>query len=116
MKHRQTESLGQSQMLLSDSPQGPRGFIGYLQVVVFIAQSQSLKDRRQVIERIKHRAKNNFNISVGEKPCEMWKNCELFFICANYTKKYVLETIDHLEKFIRSYNEIQIIAIEKGVM
>jgi len=62
------------------------------------------------------RARNNFNISVGERSSKMWKNCELLFICANYTKQYVLETIDHLEEFIRSYNDVRVIAIEKGVM
>lgn len=103
-------------MGLGEDLQAPRGFIGYLQVVIFIAQSRSLKDRRRVVERLKQRAKNNFNISVGEKPSQMWKNCELFFICANYTKRYVLETIDCLEQFLRAHNEVRIIAIEKGVV
>lgn len=116
MKHRQIESLDQKQMPFSEGLQTPYGFIGYLRIVIFIAQSHSLKDRRRVIERIKQKARNNFNISVGEKPCQMWKNCELFFICANYTKKYALETIERLEESIRSYNDVQIVAVDKGVV
>lgn len=75
-----------------------------------------MKDRRRIVEPIKQKARNNFNVSVGEKPSQMWKNCELFFICANYTKHCVQETIDRLEDFVRSYAEIQVVAIEKGVI
>jgi len=114
MKHRQAEQL--SQVSFSEDLGVPRGFIGYLQAAMFIAQSRSLKDRRRVVERLKQKAKNKFNVSVGEKPCQVWKNCELFFICANYTRQYALETIDCLEQFLRSYSDVQIVAIEKGVV
>ncbi|RKY38112.1 MAG: hypothetical protein DRP72_02450 [Candidatus Omnitrophota bacterium] len=41
-------------------------FIGYLKVDIYIPYCHSLKEKRQIIARIKERLRNKFNVSVAE--------------------------------------------------
>ena len=91
-------------------------FIGYLKMNLFIAHSRSLKDKRRVTERLKQRVKNNFNVSVAEKPSNKWQVCELVFTCVNYTRQYVSGALDRLEDFIRFDGDISILEVEKGIL
>jgi len=91
-------------------------FIGHLRVTVHIPHSLSLKDKRRVMNKLKARARNTFNISVSEKPSDKWQIGEVSFACINYTKKYVSEMMDNVEKFIQSLAEIQIIEVERDIL
>ncbi|MCM8824330.1 MAG: DUF503 domain-containing protein [Candidatus Omnitrophica bacterium] len=90
-------------------------FIGCLRTNVFIPHSRSLKDKRQIVERIKSRIKNGFNVSMAEKPSDKWQVCELSIVCVNYTKGYVSEILDKVEEFIRMNADIHIVEIEKEI-
>lgn len=92
-------------------------FISYLRVKLFIPGSLSLKKKRQVISGIKQRLRRNYNVSVAEKPSDKWQICELSFVCVNYTKRYVEETILQVEKAIFDfYKEVQILETEKQIL
>jgi hypothetical protein len=92
------------------------GFIGYLRVDIFIPHSRSLKERRQVIERLKQRIRNSFNISLAEKPDDRWQKCGLLFACANYTRNCAGDIMGRLEDFIRQEDGIHIIEVERGIL
>jgi hypothetical protein len=91
-------------------------FIGYLKVNIFIPYSRSLKTRRQVLSRIKQRAKNNFNVSIAEKPSDKWQRCELSFVCVNYTRKCVDAVIERIESFIKFNSDIHILEIKREIL
>ena len=91
-------------------------FIGHLNVDIFIPHSQSLKDRRQVVGRVKQRVRNNFNISVAEHPSDKWQRCELSFVCVNSTKKYIDNVLDQVESFIRFNHDFHILNVEKEII
>jgi uncharacterized protein YlxP (DUF503 family) len=40
--------------------------VGSLRVRLYLRESRSLKDKRQVVQSIKDRLRNNFNVSVAE--------------------------------------------------
>jgi len=92
------------------------GFIGYLRINIFIPHSRSLKERRQVVESVCKRIRNNFNISVAQKPTDNWKSCELFFVSAHYTKSYASDLMGRIEDFIKEEGNIHILKTEKGVV
>jgi uncharacterized protein YlxP (DUF503 family) len=71
--------------------------------------------KRQIIERLKQRIKNKFNVSVAEKPSDKWQRCELSFVCVNYTKNCIHTIIDRVEDFIKFNNEVHILEIEKEI-
>jgi hypothetical protein len=91
-------------------------FIGYLRVNIFIPHSRSLKEKRQVILKVRDRVRNKFNVSIAERPSNKWQVCELSFACVNYTKKCVYDTMFKIEEFIRFYSDIQILNIEKEIL
>ena len=68
------------------------------------------------MERIKQRARNNFNISVAEMPADKWQKGELFFVCTNYKKSYARDLMERIESFIRLEDSIHIMEAEKGVL
>ena len=91
-------------------------FICYLRVDIFIPNSHSLKDRRQVLQQIKQRVRNKFNISVAQKPGDKWQRCELFFVGTNYTKNKANDLMQHIEDFIRFQDGACILEVERGVI
>jgi hypothetical protein len=101
-------NLGQDDLNIS-------GFIGYLRLNILIPHSRSLKDRRQVIERIKQRTRNRFNISVAEMPMNHRQKSELVFVCVNYKKNCLDSIIERIEDFLRLQEDVSIVEIEKKV-
>jgi uncharacterized protein YlxP (DUF503 family) len=91
-------------------------FIGYLRVNLFIPDSRSLKDRRRVLEGVKQKVRNNFNVSIAQEPSDTWKNCELYFACVNHTKNSASDLMEQIQNFINSEGNIRIIEAEKGVL
>jgi len=91
-------------------------FIGYLKINIFIPHSRSLKMKRQIIERIKNKVRNNFNVSIAERPSDKWQICELSFVCVNYTKRCIHKTMQCVEEFVRFNNEVNILNVEKEII
>ncbi len=91
-------------------------FIGYLKVGIFIPHSRSLKDKRRVISRLKQRVRNNFNVSLAEKPSDKWQISELCFVCVNYTHECVHQLMSKIEEFIRLHRDIQIVDTDRRII
>ncbi len=91
-------------------------FIGYLKLNIFIPHSRSLKDRRRVLESLRQRVRNNFNISVAQKSNDSWKNCELFFVTTHYQKNYAHDVMEKVENFVRELGGVHILEAEKGII
>ena len=60
--------------------------------------------------------RNNFNVSVAEKPSDKWQTCELSFVCVNYAKDFVDKTISSIEKFISLDRDVQLVGIKIDVI
>lgn len=90
-------------------------FIGSLRTNIFIPHSRSLKDKRRAIKSLKQSIRDNFNVSIAEKPSDKWQICELTVVYVNYTKKYVNEIIAKIENFIRSHNNVQLLDSEREI-
>ncbi len=91
-------------------------FIGYLKVNLFIPYSQSLKERRKVLSKIKDGLRRKFNVSIAEKPLDKWQTAEISLVCVNYTKRCVDETMMRIEEYLRYYNDIHIIDTERSIL
>ncbi|HDN85971.1 MAG: DUF503 domain-containing protein [Candidatus Omnitrophota bacterium] len=91
-------------------------FIGYLKVDIYIPYCHSLKEKRQIIARIKERLRNKFNVSVAEKPSDKWQRSELSFVCVNYTKSCLDEIMLKIEEYIRFHNDLHILDTQKEIL
>ena len=89
--------------------------IGCLKVNIFIPHSRSLKERRQVVERVKQKVRNTFNVSVAEKPSDKWQLCELSFSCISYSRDHVDSMMDKVEGYVRNLYDFHIVEVDKEV-
>tara|TARA_Y100000031_G_scaffold62269_3_gene70104 strand:+ start:3541 stop:3825 length:285 start_codon:yes stop_codon:yes gene_type:complete len=70
--------------------------IATLKIAIFIPTSQSLKDKRRVVNRIKGRLRSRYNVSVAETGGnDKWQRVELTIAMAGNSKH-------HLEKEIQT--------------
>jgi hypothetical protein len=76
--------------------------IGVLTVDVVILESQSLKDKRRVIQSVKHRLRDKFNVSVaeiefGDSP----KRCRLGVALIDRETRAIHAQLDKMVELIR---------------
>lgn len=76
--------------------------VGLCTVELLITDSDSLKDKRQVVKSLKDRIRNRFNVSVAELDGhETWQSSTLGFACIGNGRAIVEQTLnkvlDHVE-------------------
>lgn len=84
--------------------------VGLCTVELFIADSQSLKDKRQVVLSMKDRLQRKFNLSVAEVDGQdLWQKAVLAFACVANDGRYVNQVLDQALNLIRSNPAIEIV-------
>jgi uncharacterized protein YlxP (DUF503 family) len=84
--------------------------IGISQFELFIAESASLKSKRFVLNSIKTKLKNRFNISVSEVGnTEKWQKATLGVCTVANEKRFIDETLTKVFNFIERDTRVQII-------
>jgi uncharacterized protein len=84
--------------------------VGLCTVELFIADSQSLKDKRQVLLSMKDRLQQKFNLSVAEVDGQdLWQKAVLAFACVANDGRYVNQVLDQALNLIRSNPAIEIV-------
>ncbi len=78
-------------------------FIGVVYIEIFIPESSSLKEKRQVLRSIKDRIRSNFNVSVAEiDHQDLWQRSGLAIVCVgdsiNFTKEITTKIKNFVEK------------------
>lgn len=77
--------------------------IGCVQFKISIPESNSLKDKRQVLRSLKDRMLNKMNVSVAEVDHQdSWKSCRLAVVTVAAEKHIVESRIAEVSDFIRS--------------
>ncbi|MBI4040234.1 MAG: DUF503 domain-containing protein [Deltaproteobacteria bacterium] len=75
--------------------------IGVLKLTMIISDGQSLKDKRQAVQKIKERVKNKFNCSVNEvSDQDLWQKTTLGFSIITSSEQDAKTTFQHLIEFI----------------
>lgn len=84
--------------------------IGVCKITIYIPGSNSLKDRRRVINGIKDKIRHNFNTSIAEIDDEgLWQRSKLGIACVSNEQNYVAETFSKIINIIKNNGEIYII-------
>ena len=64
--------------------------VGCLYLDLFLSEARSLKDKRQVIRRLKDRAHNKFGVAVAETDSqELWQRAEITFVAVANERQQV---------------------------
>jgi uncharacterized protein YlxP (DUF503 family) len=87
-------------------------------IKLHIPESQSLKDKRQVVKSVVARLKNRFNISIAEvDDNDLWQVAMLGISCVSNNDKVVDETFTKIINFIENnYPELEIVNQEIEIL
>ncbi len=84
--------------------------VGLCTVELFLPESQSLKDKRQVLLSLKDRLREKFNLSVAEVDGQdLWQKAVLGLACVANEGRYVNRLLDQALNLIRAVPAVEII-------
>ena len=75
--------------------------IGLLYFEIFIPVSNSLKEKRMVVNSLKDRLKNKFNVSVAEVDfLDKWQRAGIAVVTVSESRKFVDEVLNKAFRFV----------------
>ena len=84
--------------------------VGLCTIELYIADSQSLKDKRQVLLSLKDRLRQKFNLSVAEiEAQDLWQKAVLAFACVANDGRHVNQVLDQALNLIRNQTVVEIV-------
>lgn len=84
--------------------------VGVCTIELFLPQSGSLKDKRMVLNSIKKRIRNKFNVSVSEVgDTEKWQRFSLGIALVTNERRFVDMTVSEILKFISGEDGVEIL-------
>ena len=85
-------------------------FIGCLQVELLIPESASLKSKRMVLNSVKQRLRNKFNVSVAEVDNnDLWQRTTLAVAMVANKRHFLNQALDQILNFIDDQSQSEII-------
>ena len=91
--------------------------IGTCLLKLTIYESNSLKDKRQVIKSIIERIQSRFNVSIAEVDLnDKWSVSVIGFACVSNNKKHIDQIISNVVNFIDSDSRVEIIDHEIEIL
>jgi uncharacterized protein YlxP (DUF503 family) len=83
--------------------------VGICSIELFLPESGSLKDKRQVIKSLKDRIKRRFNVAIAEvDDQDLWQKTVLGVACVGNRKDYINEVLDKVIGAIRGTPSVEI--------
>ena len=84
--------------------------VGLCTVELFIPDGHSLKDKRRVLQSVKTRLRDKFNLSVAEVgEQDLWQKAILGLACVANESAHVNQVMDQAVNLIRSMPTIQLV-------
>lgn len=84
--------------------------VGLCTVELFVAESQSLKDKRQVLHSLKDRLRGKFNLSIAEVDGQdLWQKAVLGMACVANEGGHVNQVLDQALNLIKSMPAVEVV-------
>ena len=84
--------------------------VGLCTVELFIPDGHSLKDKRRVLQSVKTRVRDKFNVSVAEVgEQDLWQKAILGLACVANESAHVNQVLDQAVNLIRAVPTIQLL-------
>ena len=89
-------------------------FVLAFEVDLHINESQSLKDKRQVVRSIVDGARHRFGVSAAEVGDQnLWQRAQLGFAVVSSSERHAVDVIDEVDRFVWSHPEIAVLSTER---
>ncbi|HTK88096.1 MAG TPA: DUF503 domain-containing protein [Nitrospiraceae bacterium] len=87
--------------------------VGLCTVELYLLESQSLKQKRQVLLSLKDRLREKFNVSVAEVgDQELWQKAVLGMACVANEQQHVNRVLDQVLNLIRSVPTVDLLKFQ----
>jgi uncharacterized protein YlxP (DUF503 family) len=84
--------------------------VGILQIEITLSDGNSLKDKRQVLKRLKDRVSNSFNASIAEVGhADKWRRSVLGIAVVSNNRKSLAAHLDTIVEFIMGDRRVTIL-------
>jgi uncharacterized protein len=84
--------------------------VGLCTIELFLADCQSLKDKRQVLSSLKDRLRQRFNLTVAEVEAQdLWQKAVLAFACVANDGRHVNQVLDQALNLVKSNPAVEIV-------
>ena len=91
--------------------------VGICTVELLIPESQSLKDKRQVLHSVKDRLRGKFNLSIAEVDGQdLWQKAVLGMACVANDGGYVEQVLEQALNVIKSMPTIEIVRVHRELL
>ena len=89
-------------------------FICALKIELHLPATHSLKEKRAVVRPVIDGLHNRFRVSVAEVDHQdLWQRCTIAMAAVASTAGHVAEVLDHCERFVWSFPELEVIGTER---
>lgn len=91
--------------------------VGVCTVELWIPESQSLKDKRQVLHSVKDRLRGKFNLSIAEVDGQdLWQKAVLGMACVANDGSYVEQVLEQALNVIKSMPTIEVVRVHRELL
>jgi uncharacterized protein YlxP (DUF503 family) len=91
--------------------------VGICTVELLIPESQSLKDKRQVLHSMKDRLRGKFNLSIAEVDGQdLWQKAVLGMACVANDGGHVEQVLEQALNVIKSMPTIEIVRVHRELL
>jgi uncharacterized protein YlxP (DUF503 family) len=91
--------------------------VGLCTVELFISESQSLKDKRQVLHSLKDRLRGKFNLSVAEVDGQdLWQKAVLGMACVANDGGHVNQVLEQALNVIKTMPAVEIVRTQRELL
>jgi hypothetical protein len=91
--------------------------VGVCTVELLIPESQSLKDKRQVLHSVKDRLRGKFNLSIAEVDGQdLWQKAVLGMACVANDGSHVEQVLEQALNVIKSLPTIEVVRVHRELL
>jgi len=84
--------------------------IGILKLLLFIPESNSLKDKRMVLHSLKAKMRNKFNVAITQIGDEdKWQKATLAIVGVEKDKRHMNSVLSEIINFVENFNSAELI-------
>jgi len=84
--------------------------IGILKLLLFIPESNSLKDKRMVLHSLKAKMRNKFNVAITQIDDEdKWQKATLAIVGVEKDKRHMNSVLSEIINFVENFNSAELI-------
>ncbi len=84
--------------------------VGVYTVELFIAESRSLKDKRQILHSLKDRLREKFNLSVAEVDGQdLWQKAVVGMACVANESRHVQQVLEQALNVVKGMPAVEVV-------